>query len=122
MEADEEVKLGVEDHLLHKHDLQQTQARLLLRHLGDIPQETGEEQPIHLVVHIVRIRVGPDEHGGVLLGVGRGPEPMRHPWRNVVRSGFGCVLGRMDGVDLGIQGCGANFTGEDEEGLGLLEV
>lgn len=116
------MKKNSKGNILHQHGLRNAQFLLLLCHIAHVHEHVLEEQSIHLVVHVVRVRVRPDDQRAV-LGRGRaGPEPVRVPRGDLVRARLRRVLGRVDRVDGAVRRGGADFAAHHVEGFELLEV
>ncbi len=118
----EKEKRNTARNVLSKHDLQNTQLLLPFRHVTDIHQQILEEQPVHLLVHVVRVRMRPDQDRDVLARVRVGPEIVRHPWDNLMWLGLARGAGCVDCVDGRVCRRRAHGAAEHVESLGLLEV
>lgn len=55
-----------EKDLLDQYGLQGIQFCFTLTNIADIHQYGRKENPVHLILHIGRIRVRPDQDGGIL--------------------------------------------------------
>ena len=101
---------------LCQHDLERVQRDLLLMHVTNVHQQVGEEDSVHHLIDIVRVR--PDQQDGIFRALWHGVKAMRYPWLDLMRSIF-------SGIDR--RGCRPPFNGgylalEDLESLRLIEM
>jgi len=104
------------DNELHQHNLHQTQTRLLLRHIAQIPQQILKEQLIHGFRNAIRMR--PEIQHRILLSIGVRPERMRLPGYNLMHT----LLARACFLLNIPPNRGAYHAARDVEALGLVEV
>lgn len=84
--------------------------------VADIPQQVREENSIHHLIDVFRMR--PDEQDSIFRTLGNGVEAMRDPRLDLMRPVFSGIhmFGNRESLDEG------NLTLKDLESLRLFEV
>lgn len=85
-------------------------------HIADIHQQVREEDSVHHLVHIIRVR--PDQHNTVFGAVCDWVEGMRNPWLNLMRP----ILWGRHALRNRVSLKRSYFTLKDLKSLRLVEV
>ena len=84
--------------VLHQHYLGDGNALLLLCNVADVHEEILEEQSIHLLVHVARVGMCPNQDHRIFFGRGTRPEGVRRPRSDFMGTRLVGVLGSVDGI------------------------
>jgi hypothetical protein len=107
---------------LHQHDLKDTEWFLLLCYITDILQQILEKQSVHPLVHVIWVRMSPDQKCRVFCCARIRPEGMWRHGGDLVWVGFIGSFRGMDGVDEIISCRRSHLATENSDGLGLDEM
>lgn len=85
-------------------------------HVADVHQQVGEEDSVHHLIDIVRVR--PDQQDGIFRAIWHGVKAMGYPWLDLMRPVFSGIDRRGYRPPLN----GGYFALEDLESLRLIEM